>query len=395
MFLFLLVWLLPPSFLQAGDFRTGEGVTVSKPVPEDLYIAAGTIAVTSSVLGDLNAAGGTVSVNGSVGQDLQIAGGNIEIRGSMKDDVRAAGGTIALYADVAGDVLLTGGNVSVQSPRIDGDVAAAGGKLIIHASVKGRLLLAGETVSVEGTAGDIDVRGESVRINGKVAGNAKISARTIELGPDAAFAGKVTYWSENQPAFPGSATRDDSLRFENREFHGESMIPGFVAAGIFGFIVSLFAGAVSIGGIHIFFRNFLHESAELLDRSPGAPLTKGILYLLISPMGIFLLFVSLIGIPIGLLWLSLFAFSFVFAKAVAASAASVWILRRAGKADQTLLVLVTAFGLFLGMKLIGLVPVIGFLLGLFWMVLSSGLILDKLAALRRTSSPTLRNAGLP
>lgn len=373
--------------LSAGDFRAGESVTVNDPSPGDIYVAGGTVVAAAPVQGDLNAAGGTISINGSVGQDIQAAGGNVDIRGSVKDDVRALGGTVTLQSDVAGDVVAAGGTITVQSPRIDGDLAAAGGNVIVQTNVKGKGLIAGGNISLNGSiGGDLEIRGESVRINGKVAGNARISARKIEIGPDAHFGGTVTYWSEGETLFPGvTARRDDSLRFENKEFHGESMIPGFLAAGIFGFVMSLLAGALSIGGIHIFFRKFLTDSAALLDRSPGVPLVKGVLYLLISPMGILLLFISLIGVPIALLWLSVFGFSFVFAKAVVASAAAVWILNRAGKSDQAFLVYVTSFGLFLGLKLIGLVPIVGFFAGLFWMVLASGLILERLAVIRRAS----------
>lgn len=371
------------SSLWAGDFRAGEGVTVNDPVTSDLYAAGGTIVVNAPASGDLNAAGGTVSINGSVGQDLQVMGGNVDIRGAVKDDLRGFGGTITVLADVAGDVVVCGGNLNLQGPRVDGDLVAAGGNIVVQSNVKGKLLAAGGSVILDGGAGDVDIRAESVRINGRIAGNAKISARKIELGPKASFAGTITYWSDNEPAFPGNPVRDESLRFENRDFHHESMIPGFVAAGIFGFVMSLFAGALTIAGIHIFFRTFLRESAELLDRSPGVPLTKGALFLLISPMGILLLFISLVGIPIGLFWLSLFGFSFVFAKAVAASAGSMWILKKAGKGDQVFLAFATAFGLFLGMKIVGLVPVLGFFVGLFWMVLSSGLVVEKFAVLRR------------
>lgn len=65
--IFLLAAILG-NCIYAAAFRIeyGNNITISMPVYEDLYIAAGTITINAPIYGDLIVAGGTVIINDTV-----------------------------------------------------------------------------------------------------------------------------------------------------------------------------------------------------------------------------------------------------------------------------------------------------------------------------------------
>ncbi len=373
------------SGLSAGEFRAGESVRVVTPVSEDLYAAGGTVNVSAATGGDLVAVGGNVLLASSVAGDVLAGGGTIDVKGRIADDVRIVGGTISISGDVGGDAVLAGGTLLVFSPTIRGDLVAAGGSFTATTAVSGKTLIAGGKVILGGRyARDVEIRADSVQINGRIGGNARISAKEIQVGPGASFAGTVRYWSENQPQFPGGrAIRDETLRYEAGELRGESLLPRFLVAGFFGFLLSLLAGAVSIAALQLLFPRFGEQSAARLAANLAGMLGRGALFVLASPMGVLLGLVTVVAIPLALLWMSAYAFLIVFAKVVAATAVSAWVLSRKYIPATGWKLYGATLIVFTLIKLIGLVPVLGFLAGLAWVVLAAGLVIDALLELRR------------
>ncbi len=384
-FIVIILYLAVFNPLLAGEFKSGESITVSAPIAGDLYATAGTVQVLSPIQGDANLIGGSISVSSDIQQDLQAAGGTVNVSGKVNDDARIAGGTIVASGDILGDGLFTGGTITIHPTKIGGDVVAAGGTVELSSHVGGKAIIAGGTVSIVGTIdGDMTIRAETVRINGKIGGNTKVSAVNLEIGPDAKFAGTITYWSDNEPDFHGQpAKRDERLRIEDSEFHSESLMPGFAAAGIIGFFISLLSGAMSILALLLFFRSFVNQAGDALGSRLTNIAGRGALFLLISPMAVLLLLITIAGIPLGLLWMAVFGFGIIFAKAITAGALAAHVLKRMGRTNISSLVLYgSALGIFVVMKLIGLIPIVGILFGLFWFLIAAGLVIDQVAIMR-------------
>lgn len=69
--------------------ETGDSVTRTGRVSEDLYAAGGQVTIAADVDGDVIVAGGRVVVDQRVTGDVMAAGGFLELRADVQDDVRA------------------------------------------------------------------------------------------------------------------------------------------------------------------------------------------------------------------------------------------------------------------------------------------------------------------
>lgn len=145
-------FVLAETRLLDGKLRTGDTVTVpaDEVVPDDLYLAGGTLTINGTVNGDLTAFGGTIAVNGTVDGDLIAAGGTISVTGTVNGDARVAGGTLTIQGAVGEDVVATGGQITLGG-QIKGDVVVSGGAVTMGANVGGAVEASAGTYSKTGT----------------------------------------------------------------------------------------------------------------------------------------------------------------------------------------------------------------------------------------------------
>ncbi len=83
------------------------------------------------------------------------------------------------------------------------------------------------------------------------------------------------------------------------------------------YVIYRFFSLVILGGLLLWlFGKFFGRAATLLKEAPGKSFLYGVLYFLLMPFVIILSFITIVGIPVGLLGLMTYIFSFVFAKLV-------------------------------------------------------------------------------
>lgn len=90
-----------------------------------------------------------------------------------------------------------------------------------------------------------------------------------------------------------------------------------VYTAIGGYVLYRFLFLLIVGGLLLILcRQTIEQTAITLRQHPGKSFLYGLLYYVLMPIVTILLFITVIGIPIGLLSLALYIFSFVFAKLV-------------------------------------------------------------------------------
>jgi hypothetical protein len=224
----------------AMGVKTDDEVVVSSDVDDDLYAAARHFTLSATVHGDLIvfAQKVTIQPGGVVEGDLMGAGQDIIIQGEVKGDVRIAGGVILVSS--------TG--------KVDEDLIAAGYSLELESGSQvgmpdsqkdGNVAFAGSQASFSGSvAGDIDMIGEGLELNGTVAGNLKIyvgqekadrlpfgtlpglsDAQTIPggltFGSQAKIGGSLEYTSPEEASIPSAVITREKVTFHLQEFYWE------------------------------------------------------------------------------------------------------------------------------------------------------------------------------
>jgi cytoskeletal protein CcmA (bactofilin family) len=274
----------------AMDLRAGPAarVAAAETVDDDLYAAGPWVTVAGRVRGDVIAASGHVDLTGQIDGDLIAAGGTVSAGGRVGAAIRLVGGNVILRGAVGGDVVGAAGTLLVlETAEIARDMAAVAGTITMMGTVGRHARLAAERVEIGGTiVGDLSVTAAEVALmsTAVVRGNVRYrSNRPIEMAPGARVLGRVEQLAYPQrPAPPRGTLR--ALR---------------VGLGIADFIWMLVIALVLVALAPA----AVQTTADTLRARPWASLGWGVISLAAIPFAALVLFVMVLGIPVGLLLL--------------------------------------------------------------------------------------------
>jgi cytoskeletal protein CcmA (bactofilin family) len=283
--------------LAAQTGGAGAASTAAATADRNVYAGGGQVRPPVPVNGDFTAAGGKVIVDQPVAGDASLAGGSVDVRAPVGDDVRAVGGDISIESTVGGELFATGGNITFTRS------AAVGRGATFY----------GGSVSVEGRVdGDLRATARKVIIDGEVRGNARLVAEEIELGPKARIGGGLSYVSKSElkkaegATIVGAVTREQEGASRrgpggNREWEGSVQGPSWVA-GVMSFLALLAVAAIFL----LMVPSFGALASDRIRSSPWLALGVGFGTVVAVPVLAVLLFVTLLGIPLGIALMALY-----------------------------------------------------------------------------------------
>lgn len=280
--------------------RSDDRITVraEEVIDDDFFAAGDEVIIEGTVNGDVYVGANRLSIRGTVNGDVLAGAQNIEVSGVIRDDLRVGGNNITLIGAEIGDSVSVGGN----ELSIDGDTTIGGG-----------LLFGGRSLSLDGSVGrGIATGNETTRIDGSVGKSVRVAATDITIDQDAVIAGDLEYRSDNEPVIDGIVTgqvvRGDG---GGLDFEAESVLRWFVL----GFTLWAFLAAAIIGGVMMLLApRVFNRASEKFRAKPWQTVGWGLLALLATIPAAILLFVSIVGIPMAIIVLVLWAMSIYFAK---------------------------------------------------------------------------------
>lgn len=293
----------------------GETVTIAQPLERDLYAAGRRVTIAASVSGDAAVAGQTIRVAAPVGGDLMAAGETVEITAPVGDDIRAAGQRVVVNARVADHVVGAGESLWI------GEAAAIGGFA----------WLAGADLRIDGSVGaELRTVGRRVELNGAAGADVTITADTIIIGPEARVAGNLIWRSENPPVISPGAAIGGKVIGERVPPAGEPVVTGGVAVA-----VVLAALVVSLTGVALYLLvpEAASRTASTIREVPVRALAAGVGLLVGTPVALLLLFISTLGVLLGLLGLAAYALALPLGWFAGAYCTSEYALRLTGRRE--------------------------------------------------------------
>jgi len=340
----------------AMDTRQGQSITVAagQTVSDDLYVAANSIDIAGTVDGDLVAAGNSITISGVVTHDVLLVGNEMNITGEVDGSIRAMGGTVTIAGPVKGDVVVAGGTVNVTSAASLGrDLALVSGTATITGPVARNAQLAGGDITLANSVGG-DV-------------NAAVGALTVSSG--ASIAGHLKYSADQAVNLASGATVQNGVERVARPARFEVSPAAWALGAIQGLI-----GVFLFGLILLFvFPGFSASAAPTLARRPWESL--GIGFALLVGVPVVCLFAFLAGLVVGGWWISLLVLGLYVALMAAGYALGGYatgrlLLHLLGDTNpnRVLALIVGVFTLWA----IGLIPVIGWMVGLAAVVFGLG-----------------------
>ena len=311
--------ILLSSSLTAANFKSGEEIKIQNAESGDYYIGGGDIEVLSPISGDLVIGGGEVIVNDSVSGDILAGCGRITINGMVGDDIRISGGEIDLNSRVIGDVFIFGGEVHInQDAEILGDLVIFGGDVKILGGIGGNVKCYSGNISFKGSAeGDFMVKSGQFKFDGPVNGNMEVQAEYIEVGDDAHCNGNLRYWhADGEIDFTGiceNAVYDEELAMEDSDTDF-SILAGILGIGLIVYwIIFILSSAVVLWLLDYTFGPYFELAAREVRNSFVKSLGYGMIYFIGIPILTLILFITLVGFPLGVLTLSIYSISLLFA----------------------------------------------------------------------------------
>lgn len=358
--LLLVLWQSP---VHAGQTVRGGNVIIDHPVYDNLYVTGGTITINAPVHGDLIAMAGTITINDSVMGDMVLVAGNITLNGFAGDDVRCMGGTVTILKSVAGEVAASCGNIEISKGATVKSLIALAGKARMAGLVLGSFKGEFGDLTLDGDVlGNVECKGRTFYFNGAIDGFAVISAtENITVGTNAHFMKPLRYWTpQKRIRFNGAISNgsyfDKNLKIGSEEWY----FLGFSSLIAVLWYMAMVATTILL--IQYLFSATMKKAARSLGDNFGKMLAYGILFLVSVPVLAVLVCVTIVGLPVGLILMLGYGLLLALSTSVSAVVISNLIHQQKGAKGGLLRIGLTAMGIFVALKIISFIPIVGFLL---------------------------------
>lgn len=359
--------------------QASSATTAGLSVPADRLAADSTVRLADRTTGDLLVAGGRVEVDAPVDGDTTMAGRELRVRAPLARNVYVVGGRIHLDSEMGRNLRALGGQVELGS----------GARLAGHATI------AAGDVSVRGPVqGSLNIVGGRALIDAAVNGDVTISARRIELGPQARIGGALRWRSQGELERHASSQVAGPIERMAQPNPGRERSSGLPRPGereasttggraAIGWLASIWwtvglmvVAAVVLAGAP----GLASEVARTWRQRTGASLLAGFVALVCIPVAVVILFVTVIGVPLALLALLLYLVLLPIGYVSSAIGLGQWGLSRwksaaAGRTGWRIGATCVALVL---LALLGAIPWLGALVGLAMLLIGLGAIMLQL-----------------
>ncbi len=346
---FMAVFSIGVGAVYANSSSTAQGSTT-----KTIYKFGTNVVVTGTVDGDVYCAGQTVTIDATVNGDVLCAGQTVTVNGTVNGNIRVAGQTVTISAKVGNNATVVGQTVTLDSiSSVGRDVAIVGQQLQLDGSIGRNVDLVATNAIIDGTInGDVVANvGNDLTLTSaaKIGGNIDYtSPQTMTKTASAEIAGTTTYHEPKTTYY-----------YNNSAWFGWAMLWwGF-------WVVSL--AFLSVILVALFPRLFSKIQSNAY-KQPGYIALTGLAAMFVAPTVIVTAFITVIGIPFGvllvLLWSSILMLSLPTAMYLLGS-------RLLPQTHRVLAVLLGA--LIIGV--VGIIPIVGWLLVLIAIIFGTGTLL--------------------
>lgn len=316
-----------------------------------------------------------VTMDDKVNGSTALVGTNTEMKGSADGVSFMLGNQVIFNGDT--EYAVFAGNSIEVSGIISKDTFIAGNLITINkdAELQRDAVIAGADVEIHGTISrNVSIYASSVSFKGaKIEGNVKIYASNIEADKDTEINGNLSYPSDakvniSKGVVNGKTTKTDAIQQDNNSFVTTMM-------GKFWSFMSLMLvfAVLSLVASKIFTR--MQKEYDKFDFNKGLEtFTKGLLFLILMPIIIFVLFLMSIGIPLALIFLALYFIIMYLSTIFTGYLIGYKLWQRFFNNDINMLV-VGIFGLSI-LFVLNLIPGISFIVSLLTMFIGIGIIYD-------------------
>lgn len=339
------------SFASAfADSYSGENIVLEADTTlnKTSFFSGQNIRIDGNINATTFATGLSVQVNGDIDGDLFVAGQDIIINGNVTGSVFSASQNVTINGDVGNNIYFAGAVLKVKS-RVDGSAFLAGQNAYLEdGTTVGKDAFIGASSAYQNGIinGDLFSSSDYLFVGGKIGGDLNYeSSQKADFANDSEVIGK-TNWEEIK-----TETQPQPNRFN------------LTSGRIIRILLSLLASLVIWLAIGLIRPGVWIVLAEKISNSPLKTLGVGAASLILIPIVSVLAMFTVIGIPLSIITLSLYAISIYLSKIIISVFVGYWFQKRfdwpnAAAIVLFLLSMIILYGL-------GLIPIVGMTLSFF------------------------------
>lgn len=351
-------------WLERATFVIAPGVEVAGGAKNDSFWIAETIQLDGIFRNDAWAIGAETRLNGTFDDHARVAARSLHVNATISNGLWAAAGSIATTTNssLGGDNYLFANNLSLLG-NIDGN---------LHA------------------------RGNQITLGGTITGDVHLYGNDIVIRPGTIINGSVHYESAGEPIIVGSASKVSGEVKRMSPPSGEDETSSWqftfsLFSGLFWFAAALIVGIPFM----LIFPRFTGKAVQGLRASTVKCGLVGLAALILTPIFLFLLFFTIVGIPMVFVTAAGYGLLLYLGKFPVALAVGSALLMRRGQISFSLALLALVIGLAVFYSM-ALVPFVGGSLQTAASAFGAGSILIALVAGRgRVGNQINGTAGQP
>ncbi len=284
-----LILILIPGGAEAAEVSTGGDITIEEGeiIDEDVYFFGDTVTVGGVIKGDAVIFAREVTLSGTVEGSFFVFAETVKISGEVKGTVRGAANTVQLLGTSGRDLMMAANTISVEGDIGDDFFGAA------------------NSGSLTGSVGrDVKASINRLGINGTVGGDVTAYVGELVFGPEAVIEGDVAYTSEKTAAVDDRAVIRGAMERKEPPALRHIDSPVRTAWSVVRPVLSLLVVSLLVA---LLFPVLTAGTAQTIKEKPGLSAAYGALVIFVVPFAALFLLFTLIGMPLGILSMLLYA----------------------------------------------------------------------------------------
>jgi cytoskeletal protein CcmA (bactofilin family) len=290
--------LLLSSTAKGFLFRQQDEIYLSGDYKEDVYLLGGTVNFDGNIVSDLFMAAGTATFNGTADGNVYTAARHATVNGQVERSYHGFAQYITINALIDGDATAFGQELTLSNESHIGRDAA---------------LFAAVTF-LNGTIDrDAYINSDDVNVTGRIDGNVRIRGDRITIAPSAYIGGNLEYTSKQKAEISSEARIVGETKWKKVTSATSTHSPVGTNPPPTGFWTSLIflVGSIIVGIVLLATkRNGVIAIADEIKSNWLVDGLLGLALIIVAPIVLFLLAITVIGLPLALVGFSAYGITF-------------------------------------------------------------------------------------
>ena len=332
----LLSVIMMPVKAEVNNFYANDELKINQSINKSTFAAGNNVEISSAIVGSTFVAGNNIFLS-SFQDYIFAAGNNINLENSTTRDAFLAGNTINIQSSAIRDLYVMGKDIRIDSD-IEGDVYAAS---------------------------------QSITINSKVSGNVKLACDNITIGRDAVITGDLEYPDNaNINEVAGSSIASKKPYHVQQDEKAEKVSArSYFTSKLSSYLSIVIIALLCLALVPNYFGKL--DEKELSFKEAATTTLKGLLILFACPIAAFIVMLTIIGFPLGLISIILYGIAIYLSTITTA-----YYLGRLGLKDKINNKFSYLAICILIVFILRLIPVIGGIVNIISICLGLGLFLE-------------------